>query len=254
MSANLAPKPQTSFTIFDIPCCQFTATALTIKPGLKFDHWQRLGDMLKKTGQGVQFWIGDWIRYGESEYGEKYSQAIEVTGQNYKSLANEVYVANNVDNSLRNEKLSFNHHYAVASLPPIQQKKWLKRAEEEGWSYRELRREIEKQKRESDFKLTGSILEKVWERVQDGCYTAEAILKCGECGKNVFDLDAEQIKLYMQQLVGSGKAEWRKQGGKKDDQRGSMLDLCVPAGTPAGSDYTAGYRPRVEYGDEEDHY
>lgn len=254
MSTNLAERSASPLTIFDIPGCKFTPTSLTIKPGLKFDHWERLGEMLKKTAQGVQFWIGDWIRYGESEYGEKYAQGLQTTGQTYQTLADDVYVASRVEISLRNEKLSFNHHRAVAALPPAQQKKWLSRAVTEGWSYRELRREIEKDKRGKDFKLTGTILDKVWERIQDGCYTADAILKCGECGKNIFDLDAEQIKLYMQQLVGAGKAEWRKQGGRKDDQRGDMVDLCVPVGTPFGSAFESGYRPKVEYGEEEDHF
>jgi hypothetical protein len=254
MNVNLAQQASGPLTIFDIPGCKFTSTSLMIKPGLQFDHWQRLGDLLKKTGQGVQFWIGDWIRYGEAEYGEKYAQAIATTGQNYQTLADDVYVASNVDISLRNENLSFNHHRAVASLPPIQQKRWLKRAVDEAWSYRELRREIERETKGKDFRLTGSMLEKIWERVQDGCYTIEAIMKCSECGKDIFGLDAEEVKLYLQQLMGAGRVDCRKQGGKKDTQRGDMVDLYVPSGTPAGSDFNTGYRPRVEYGEQDDEH
>lgn len=254
MSANLAERSTPPLTIFDIPGCEFTATALKIEPGLKFDHWERLGEALKKTGQGVQFWIGDWIRYGEAEYGDKYNQAIAATGQTYQALADDVYVASNVDISLRNEKLSFNHHRAVAALKPIQQKKWLKRAEAEGWSYRELRREIEKETKGKDFKLTGSMLEKIWDRIDDGCYTIDAIMKCSECGKDMFGLEPEEVKLYLQQLMGAGRVECRKQGGKKDNQRGDMVDLYVPVGTPHGSNFNAGYRPKVEYGDEEEHF
>jgi hypothetical protein len=122
------------------------------------------------------------------------------------------------------------------------------------FSVREAHREAEKLKRQKGFRLVDSILERIWDRINDGCYTPEAILKCGECGKNVFDLDAEQIKLYMQQLVDSGKAEWRKQGGKTDVGRGEASSICVPVGTPWGSAYSP-YRPHVEYaGDGEDEH
>jgi hypothetical protein len=121
------------------------------------------------------------------------------------------------------------------------------------FSVREAHREAEKLKQRKGFRLVDSVLERIWDRIDDGCYTPEAILKCGECGKNVFDLDADQIKLYMQQLVDSGRAEWRKQGGKTEVGRGDATTLCVPKDMPAGSDYTA-YRPHIEYGEESDEH
>ncbi|MBA3766775.1 MAG: hypothetical protein H0W99_07275 [Acidobacteria bacterium] len=120
------------------------------------------------------------------------------------------------------------------------------------FSVRDAYREAEKLKQKT-FRLSDSTLDKVWDRIQDGCYTADAILKCGECGKNIFDLDADQIKLYMEQLVGSGKAEWRDQGGKTDVGRGGPTELCVPVDLPAGSNYRA-YRPTVEYGDDSEEF
>lgn len=241
--------------LFDIPGCEFTRTELKLTKHLSFEHWERLGTLLRSVEGSIQFWIGDWINFGENKWGEKYSQAVDATGLDYGTLANAVSVAKHVDPSLRNEKLSWSHHVAVAKLEPTDQKMWLEKAEKEGLAYRELRRLVERAERVKNFKLTSTILEKVWDRIEDGCYTAEAIAKCGECGNNIFNLELEEIKLYMQQLVGAGKAEWRDQGGKKDDQRGSMPKLCVPVGTPAGSDFNAGYRPRVEYGEEEeDHF
>lgn len=258
---KVAPSPESTAMVaagkaalFDIPGCEFTKTQLKLDRHMKFEHWERLGTLLRSVEGSIQFWIGDWVRFGENKWGEKYAQAVDATGLDYGTLANAVSVAKNVDSSLRNEKLSWSHHVAVAKLGPADQRSWLDRAEKEGLSYRELRRLVEKAERTKNFKLTSTILEKVWERIEDGCYTAEAIAKCGECGNNIFTLELEEIKLYMQQLVGAGRAEWRKQGGKKDDQRGDMPTLCVPVGTPAGSDYSAGYRPRVEYGDGEEHF
>ena len=230
MSAAIIQRPKSDLSILDVPGCQFTATSLTIQPGLAFDDWQDLGVRLRRACQGVQFWLGDWIRYGQASYGDKYSKAVEMTGLKYESLANDVYVASRVDISLRNERLSFNHHYAVAALKPAQQRKWLAKAEQEGWSYRQLRRAIAQKKHRAN----GSLLEKIYERIDDGCYTVEAIMTCLECGKNMFGLEAEQIKACVDKLVAAGKVEWRPQGGRKEDQPGEMPMICVPVGTPIG--------------------
>lgn len=246
-------KPVTNF--LDIPGCEFTRTQLIISDEITFDEWCRLGDILRNVGGAVQFWIGDWIRFGENKWGEMYSQAIETTGLDYQTLMDAVYVARNVEFSLRNENLTWSHHRAVAPVQDREEQRyWLDKAEDEKLPYRELRRLIDRAQRAKDFRLVNTTLDKIWERIENGCYTVEAIQKCNECGKNVFDLEAEEIKLYMQQLVGSGKAEWRKQGGRKEGQKGDMPDLCVPAGMPAGSDYEPGYRPKVEYGDEEEEH
>lgn len=230
MSTAIAERPKSDLSIFDVPGCQFTATSLTIQPGLKFDDWQSLGMVLRRTCQGVQFWIGDWIRYGQTSYGDKYTKAVEMTGLKYESLANDVYVASRVAVSLRNERLSFNHHYAVAALRPAQQKKWLERAESEGWSYRQLRKAIEQKKH----RVSGSLLDKIYERIDDGCYTIEAIMTCLECGKNMFGLEAEQIKACIDKLVAAGKVKWVPQGGRKDNQPGEMPMMCVPINNPVG--------------------
>lgn len=77
------------------------------------------------------------------------------------------------------------------------------------------------------------ILERIWERVEDGCYTPEDVIKCLDCGHKVLDgITTEQVESYFHQLVDQGRAEWRKQGGRKDRQRGAMKMLCVPKGEP----------------------
>jgi hypothetical protein len=200
--------------------------------------------------------------YGESQFKEKYAQAVDAsdqTGINVDTLRNYQWVSERV--VMRITELPWSFHQVVAALPPEEQSAWLNKAldrKHEGnpYTFRELKKDVEKAERSKNFKLVHTVLEKIWERIQDGCFTVDAIQKCSECGKNIFDLEMEEINLYMQQLVGSGRAEWRKQGGKKDTQRGDMPDLCVPAGMPAGSDFNPGYRPKVEYGNEseEEHF
>lgn len=200
--------------------------------------------------------FGEKEDYVEKEYGDKRAKAVEtheLTGINVDTLRYYQHVSEKVAVVRRLTTLSWSHHQAVSGLKPKQQESWLAKAEAEGLSYREMRREIEKSDRAKNFRLVSAILEKVWERIQDGCYTLESITKCSECKGNIFDVADAEVHLYMQQLVGAGRAEWRKQGGRKEDQPGGMPDLCVPAGMPAGSDYQ-GYRPKVEYGDDEEEH
>jgi ParB/RepB/Spo0J family partition protein len=81
-----------------------------------------------------------------------------------------------------------------------------------------------------------STLERIYNRIESGCYTPDAIRHCDECGSTMFPtLSNDDIHSYLERLVKEGRAEWRKQGGKKDDQRSSMVMLCVPVGTPTGA-------------------
>ena len=255
-SPNPISTPVTNF--LDLPGCEFTTTELKITADLRLEDWARIGDVLRRAESGIQWWLGDWMAYGDRKYGDtKYAQAVDVheqTGINVDTLRYYQHVSEKVAPVRRLTNLSWSHHQVISGLDADDQKRWLKTAATEGYSYRELKREVEKEERSKNFRLVNATLEKIWERIQDGCYTAETIMKCGECGKDIFGLDAEEIKLYMQQLVGSERAEWRKQGGKKDEQRGGPVMLCVPAGMPDGTAYI-GYRPTVEYGeDSEEHF
>lgn len=95
-----------------------------------------------------------------------------------------------------------------------------------------------------------STLERIYSRIESGCYTPDAIRHCDECGSTILpSLSNDDIYAYLEVLVKDGRAEWRKQGGKKDDQRGSMNMLCVPIGTPTGAvDFTE--RNRLSRGNE----
>lgn len=64
------------------------------------------------------WWIGDWLRYGERKWGEKYSKAIDVTDLAYQSLVNAKNVAEKFsDFNRRRLNLSWSHHSEVAALP-----------------------------------------------------------------------------------------------------------------------------------------
>lgn len=101
--------------------------------------WIQSGRRLGAIGRGVGWWIGDWLRFGNERYGEKYAKASRITGYDPQTLMNMVYVASNVDPSRRREKLSWSHHAEVAALAADEQDRWLDLAEGSRLSVHDLR-------------------------------------------------------------------------------------------------------------------
>ncbi len=125
-----------------IGCFNFDKTGLVVNGDPTFEEWKKCGEFLKQAEKSVQFWIGDWLNYGEHRWGEMYTQAIEITGQEYKTVRNEKWVSSKIELSRRRDNLSFSHHAEVAQLEPEEQDYWLDKAEEEGLSRNELRKAI----------------------------------------------------------------------------------------------------------------
>ena len=94
-----------------------TPTGYVFREDLTYSEWEEIGLSLQMMGKAIQWWIGDWINFGERRYGESYAQAIEVTGYAYGSLRNAAWVASEIELSRRRDNLSWSHHNEVASLP-----------------------------------------------------------------------------------------------------------------------------------------
>jgi hypothetical protein len=106
---------------------------------LDYDEWVAVGRDLQRVGRAWQWWIGDWVLYGEKRYGDKYAEAIELTGMEYQTLRNVVSVSRAVELSRRRDNLSWSHHAEVASLDPARQEEWLDRADTEHLTVERLR-------------------------------------------------------------------------------------------------------------------
>ena len=113
---------------------RISETEIVVMQDLSFDQWSRLMETLSKMDTAFQFAIGDALCYGETRYGERYTQAIDVTGKEYQTLANYAWVAKAVHPSVRIAGLSWTHHRLVARLPQDEQEWMLKRAHEEKWT------------------------------------------------------------------------------------------------------------------------
>lgn len=125
----------------DLPA-MLTTISWAPRTELAVADWVRQGRWLGALGRGAGWWIGDWLRYGNSHYGQRYTAAGRATGYDVQSLMNMAYVAGRFESSRRRPSLSYSHHAELAGLSPEDQDVWLDRAEAGGLSVRALRVEL----------------------------------------------------------------------------------------------------------------
>ncbi len=123
-------------------CLTPTSWSCDAKGSLDLREWAEHGRRLGGIGRAVGWWIGDWLRYGNLQFGDRYARASRITGYDVQTLMNMVYVATHFDISQRREKLSWSHHAQVCALPVQERERWLDFAEREHLSVRCLRDEL----------------------------------------------------------------------------------------------------------------
>lgn len=123
------------------PTCWISETDLGMR------EWAEQGRRLGVIGRGVGWWLGDWLRYGNTRFGERYVRASRITGYDVQTLTNMVYVASRFELHERREGLSWSHHAEVAGCAPEERSRWLDHAESERLSVRCLREEMRRARR-----------------------------------------------------------------------------------------------------------
>jgi hypothetical protein len=118
--------------------------AVAWKPNenIEYDKWVLEGRRIGAMGRGSPWWMGDWLLYGEGRWGEKYTEAVRITGYDKKSLRNMRYVASRFELSLRRDSLHWSHHALLAAFELDEQKYWLDRAVADRLSVDDLRIEL----------------------------------------------------------------------------------------------------------------
>ena len=135
------------------------------------DEWINYGEILKRVEEAKQWAIGDWLRDGKKHYGDGvYKEAEKILGQGYQYLAQQKNLAELFKIIDRSINLSWRHHYEVVSIKKIKEKKdgklklskepdkekmqeFLKKAEKNNLSVRELGELVKRYKRQQDEKL-----------------------------------------------------------------------------------------------------
>jgi hypothetical protein len=137
---------------------------------MAYTAWVATGRRLSRIVRCSQWWLGDWIRYGTANYGEKYTAAAKLTGYDVHSLRNMSYVASRFSEvSRRRDDLSWSHHAELAALSESEQDHWLERAVQERLSVADLRVELRASRRSG-------------ERSAGTDVTRQPVVCCPECG------------------------------------------------------------------------
>ena len=92
-----------------------TATSLTLPEDLEYEEWETLKWDLQQVYGAIQWWLGDWLRYGERNFSETYPQAVEQLDYERNTIWNISYVSGAIESSLRSEDLSWSHHKEVGN-------------------------------------------------------------------------------------------------------------------------------------------
>jgi hypothetical protein len=112
-----------------------------IPPGLPFERWQEIGATLQQMHRSINWWIGDWLRYGEANYGEDAYQAVKLaTGRGDESLSQVTWVAARFPAGTRVPELSWSHHRAVLldDLPMAESHRLLEQIKDDPIPVRDL--------------------------------------------------------------------------------------------------------------------
>jgi hypothetical protein len=155
----------------------FTRVGWSPTADIGLDEWSAFGRRLGEIGRCSQWWLGDWIHYGNAKFGERYSRAAKLTGYDVQSLMNMVYVASRFETSRRREKLSWSHHATVASFDLGGQEYWLERAIAGRMSVADLRLESRSWRRALEASVDGPSSHEAPDPV--------ATLVCPSCGELV---------------------------------------------------------------------
>jgi hypothetical protein len=153
------------------------------------DEWVAAGRRFGAIARCSQWWIGDWIRYGTSHWGEKYSEAARITEYDIGSLRNMAWVASQFSLSLRSERLSWSHHALLAPLDDSEKAIWINRAIEDRLSVSDLRVELRSEQRERRLEL-GEVDSADQESESGLGEPKDGVVICPHCGGDV-DLDGE---------------------------------------------------------------
>ena len=114
---------------------QVCDTGLLIHGSPTYDQWAlAFGEMQALWVRSQHLWpwvLGDFVVQGEQRYGEKYAQAITVSGMRIQTLMNYASLCRRFPPERRRAALSPSLHDAVRGLGEREQERWLDWAEED---------------------------------------------------------------------------------------------------------------------------
>jgi hypothetical protein len=124
------------------PGIQFSSREALFPKSLTFEEWVDCGRFLRHSTAALDFWKADWLRFGRVTFG--IDRAAEAAGQLEFQMGELKRVETLNQLVERSTELSPEHHFVVAKahLDDTAQDMWIKMAEKEHLSPRELQESI----------------------------------------------------------------------------------------------------------------
>lgn len=127
----------------------FHVDGLSVKGIPSYDDWVAALNLLATVNRRIykpfKLWVCQLVLEGEKRFGDRYTQAMDLTGLSYSTLANAMVTTKRYLDPKTGQiegwhaDLSFEHHKIVDRLPPKEREAWLKKAEREQMNTDELR-------------------------------------------------------------------------------------------------------------------
>lgn len=160
---------------------KLSKNGITFTDNVSYNDWVKIGDKLRLMEGSVQFWIGDWLNYGENNY-DKWTQEFDPEkNYDYGYLSNMKWVARRVDISRRRENLSWSHHQTVADLEPADQDLLLQEAEDHHLNRTKFRKLVYSYKKKLDVpEMTAEQIEKIQTAHPDFDVVQPTVMTCAD--------------------------------------------------------------------------
>jgi hypothetical protein len=115
---------------------------LLILPGVSWEEWNMIWNTCDQTSKSWQFWVGDCLLTGQREFGEQFSQVLDAKYAEQHKVP--LWVCSKIEPSRRRPNVSFSAHKVIAGIDDVaEQDRWLKRADDNLWTVRELQEAID---------------------------------------------------------------------------------------------------------------
>lgn len=128
---------------FKVGSFEFSTTSLSLSDDVDLDEWSNIGEFIRLTNQASQWWWGDWLNMGEDKFGEKASQALEITRWDEETLRQYAWVCRKVPAVTRVTGVPFTHYRVLAKLPEKEQKEWAEEVIDGQLSRRQLKQAMD---------------------------------------------------------------------------------------------------------------
>lgn len=127
----------------------FTEQGMEVEGEPDFETWLACAEQMGKVARLSAKWWALLLAYGEQRWGEKYAQAVDVSGLSYQTLANAVYTVRKIPPEKWNDSLTFEHYRILATYCEDDRDidEWANKAAEQALSCSELRRLLQETKK-----------------------------------------------------------------------------------------------------------